>query len=117
MLVFDQLKRDDWRLRLLAAGILAGLAILLSGLWYVQVLSSKRYADDLRKQSFRMVRVPAARGKILDRHGLPLAENRPNYTIHIYLEELRDLFQQEFTRLRPPQRPLTRAQRAALGEE
>ena len=34
------------------------------------------------------MRIPAVRGKILDRNGLALAENRPTYNISLYLEEL-----------------------------
>ena len=31
-------------------------------------------------------RVPAVRGRILDRNGTPLAENRPSYDVNLYLE-------------------------------
>src|SRR5208337_529226 len=88
MLVFDQLKKDDPQLRLLATLVLGGILILLAGLWWVQVVSSRHYQDNLEKQSLRVVRIPAVRGKILDRDGQPLAENQPQFDIALYLEEL-----------------------------
>ena len=81
MLIFDQLKKDDPQLRLLAMMVLAGLLILLAGLWWVQVVSTRRYQQKLEVQSLRTVRIPAVRGRILDREGRPLAENRPQYNI------------------------------------
>ena len=37
-------------------------------------------------------RIPAVRGKILDRNGTALAENRPTYNVSLYLDELRKSF-------------------------
>lgn len=93
----DQVKRGDPRLRILAAGYFSGLLILLAGLWYVQIVSSPRYQDSLKDQSFRTVRVPGARGRILDRHGQPLADNQPQFNVNLYLEDIRHLFTYEYT--------------------
>jgi penicillin-binding protein 2 len=101
MLVFDQLKRDDPHLRLLSIAVLGGICVLLGGLWWVQVVKAREYRANLETQSVRTVRIPATRGKILDRNGNALAENRPDYNISLYLEELRDDFQKKFTELRP----------------
>src|SRR5258708_31923445 len=98
MLVFDQLKKDDPQLRFLAAVVLGGMLILFAGLWWVQVVSSGHYQRNLEKQSIRTVRVPAVRGKILDRDGQPLAENRPSYNVDLYLEELSKNFQTAYAR-------------------
>ena len=38
MLIFDQLKKNDPSLRLLALGVFGGLAVLFIGLWWVQPL-------------------------------------------------------------------------------
>jgi penicillin-binding protein 2 len=101
MLIFDQLKKDDPQLRLVAVAVLCCLGVLLVGLWWVQVVSSGGYKASLETQSYRTVRIPAVRGKILDRNGVALAENRPTYSINLYLEELRGQFQAEFLRERP----------------
>lgn len=101
MFLFDQLKREDPQLRLLSAIVLAGLLVLLAGLWWVQIVSSREYQANLDTQSFRTVRVPAVRGKLLDRNGITLADNRPVYNVSLYLEDLRPEFQKKFAALRP----------------
>src|SRR5436190_1838419 len=88
MFVFDQLKRRDPQLRTIALVVLGGLTVLLGGLWWVQVVSARDYQESLETQCFRTVRIPAVRGKILDREGNVLAENRPTYGVSLYLEEL-----------------------------
>jgi len=88
MLFFDQLKREDRSLQTISFGILAGMIILLVGLWRVQVVSADKYQSNMEKQTFRSVRVPGIRGKILDRNGIALVENRPRYSLDLYLEEL-----------------------------
>ena len=39
--------------------------------------------------SLRRVRLPATRGRILDRNGAVLADNRPSWGVAFYIEELR----------------------------
>lgn len=85
MLIFDQLHKADRHLRLVSWLIAAGLAVLLGGLWWVQVVRSRQFAEDQFNQSYRTVRVPAPRGKIMDRNGVVLAENRPVYSVSLYL--------------------------------
>jgi penicillin-binding protein 2 len=93
MLIFDQLKKNDPQLRVVAILVLAGLLVLLGGLWWVQIVSRRDYQANLETQSFRSVRIPAVRGKILDRNGAVLAENQPAYSINLYLEELSKPFE------------------------
>ena len=97
MFIFDQLKRDDPALRLVSLGVLGGLASLLAGLWWVQVVRGRDYQSHLENQSFRSIRIPAPRGKILDRNGVELANNRASYNVSLYLEELRKPFDNEYT--------------------
>src|SRR5688572_18967058 len=101
MLIFDQLKKSDPQLRLITIAALAGMGILLLGLWFVQVISYRQYAENQKAQSFRTVRIPAIRGKILDRNGVAIAENSPSYNVTVYLDELREDFQREYSRIRP----------------
>ena len=98
MLILDQLKKDDPQLRVITVMVLAGLAVLLSGLWWVQVVSVRDYQAHLERQSFRTVRIPAVRGRILDRNGATLAENRPSYDVSLYLDELRPDFEAAYTK-------------------
>jgi penicillin-binding protein 2 len=97
MLVFDQLKKGDTPLWVMTVGVTLGLGTLVAGLWYIQVISANRYRADLRDQSSRIVRLPAIRGKILDRNGFLLAANRPSYNVNLYLEDIRPSFLHEYT--------------------
>jgi penicillin-binding protein 2 len=101
MLIFDELKKNDPQLRLVAMVLAAGLCILIVGLWWVQVVSAHEYQAHLDTQASRTVRLPALRGKILDREGRVLAENRPCYNLSLYLDDLRGEFKNEYSRLRP----------------
>src|SRR5688572_20882305 len=104
MLFFDQLKKNDAQLRVVAWGVLGGMLVLMGGLWYVQVLSYRLYTENQKAQSYRTVRIPAIRGKILDANSQPLAENQPVYNINLYLDELRQLFKAEWRRSAPKKR-------------
>ena len=80
---------DSWRIAVLAlffAGCLIWLAVSLHR---VQVVNSADLMQDQVRQSVRRVQVPGARGRIFDRNGICLAENRPSYCIAYYVEELR----------------------------
>ena len=97
-----QAQRDkDRRVFTLAAIILAGVTLLLVGLWYVQVATALIYIEDQEIQSMRTVRVPAVRGSILDIHGRPLAQDKPTFVINAYLEELRHHFRDEWRNSQP----------------
>ncbi|HOW66880.1 MAG TPA: penicillin-binding transpeptidase domain-containing protein, partial [Verrucomicrobiota bacterium] len=116
MLLIDQLKKNDPTLQWMAVAVLTGMLVLLSGVLVLQVFSSRAYVESQKNQSLRSVRVPALRGKILDRNGVVLAENRPSYRVVLYLEELREQFQAQYRLAKGP-RKLTRAQMDELGRE
>src|SRR5882762_2749937 len=101
MFVFGQLNKNDPHLRWVGLGMVAGFIVLVVGLWWVQIVSFRDYQSHLEMQSFRTVRIPAVRGKILDRDGQVLAENRPVFNASLFLEELRGDFNREYNRLRP----------------
>jgi penicillin-binding protein 2 len=101
MLIFDQLRKNDMQLQLLAAVICCGLLVLVTGLWWVQIVNAGRYRESIEAQSFRTVRLSATRGKIMDRNGVALADNRPTYNINLYLEELSQAFRTEYKKIRP----------------
>ena len=84
----------------LAIAFLAGLLVLLGGLWRVQVASFEEYERYRRVQSTRTVGEAGVRGRILDRNGEVLAESRPEYGVALYLEEMRPRFQETYRRMR-----------------
>lgn len=107
MLIFDQLKRDDRELRFLAIVMFVGLSVLSSGLWYIQIVRSRHYQENQIGQTTRTVRVPAVRGKILDRNGIPMARNRPVFNLDIYLADLSSRFKASYKVVKKQQPELT----------
>src|SRR4030095_7444298 len=65
-------------------------------------------------QSYRTLRIPAVRGKILDRNGSILAENRPSYNLGLYLEEFRKPFEKTYLKLLSRERAKLQQQ---IGEQ
>ena len=114
MLIIDQLKKNDPHLRLVALVLAGGLLVLLAGLWWVQIVSANEYQSHLQTQAYRTIRIPAVRGKILDREGRVLAENRPRYNLCLYLDDLRKPFDAAYAPLR---KQALAGQRAAIAAE
>ena len=79
------------RIRLLIFGIivLLGIVYLWFCLYDIQVVQTRAFESAQDYHSLRRVRLPATRGKILDRNGVVLADNKPSYCVSIYLEEMR----------------------------
>lgn len=77
----------------LRVAILGGIAFVLFAivffrLWYLQVLSGDQYLQQARDNRVREVRVQAPRGKVLDRHGDPIVENRAANVVQLDPESL-----------------------------
>src|SRR5260221_11145854 len=104
MLVFDQIRKDDPQLRFLAITVLGGMGVLLAGLWWVQVVSTRYYREKMETQSVRTVRIPAIRGKILDPEGRPLAENLPRFNVDLFVGDFRGTNQVAYSKSRAPTR-------------
>ncbi len=70
--------------------LMTGVFLLLTGsLWRLQVSKVSQFETRQNIQSLRRVRLPGIRGKIYDRNGLCLADNRPVYSIALFPEEIR----------------------------
>lgn len=85
----DLFSRELTRLRLVLAAMLGALVFLAAMLWHIQVMEVRKYRGSAVKQSVRKVRLPGVRGRIFDRNGVCLADNRPSYCLAVYIEELR----------------------------
>ena len=79
----------NWRIALLALAMVASLALLARRLHGIQVVESRAYAGSQMRQSVRRVQIPAPRGRIFDRDGVCLADNRPSFCIALFIEDLR----------------------------
>ncbi len=78
------------RIRLLQRLILSGLLAIWVGLFSTQVLHGPIYRDKAERNRTRLVHLPAARGSILDRRGIPLAEDRLHFELAILPQELQN---------------------------
>ena len=81
-------RSDEFRITVLASIVLAAMLLLTGKLWYVQVARGEEYTARIRNSSQVSVRLPAVRGEILDRHGIPLARNRASLAVEFYLPEM-----------------------------
>ncbi|KAF0184521.1 MAG: penicillin-binding protein 2 [Nitrospirae bacterium] len=75
------------------SALLIGLvfSVLLFRMFQLQVFDSDRYKRLAEENRFRIVKIPAPRGIIYDRNGIPLVENIPNFSISIVPENVNSL--------------------------
>ncbi len=83
-------ERVRFRVAILGVIVLAMLSVLLSRLWFLQVLTGERYAHASETNRVRIVWLEAPRGRILDRNGVELAKNRPSLAVGLRRDDLRD---------------------------
>lgn len=83
--------RDQGR-RILYASLIAGgfFFLLLTRLWYLQVVDSERLVELSEINRLRFVPVAASRGAILDRSGRVLVGNTPSFSVAVVPQEVRD---------------------------
>ena len=62
--------------------------VLIGQLWYLQVLEGGRFLDASDKNRIRVRPIAAPRGILFDRHGTPLVDNRPAFTLSLIPREL-----------------------------
>jgi penicillin-binding protein 2 len=69
------------RARVARGLVVVVIGVLIAAFFRVQILSSSRYQLASEQNRLRAVPLPAPRGLILDRNGVPLAENVPGYAV------------------------------------
>lgn len=84
---------QNFRNRLLIATVILGLAFLVLGsrLWYLQVLKGEEFAKFSMENHIRVERIPAPRGRILDRYGKELVVNRTSFDIYVIPKNVKDI--------------------------
>ncbi|MDP6893572.1 MAG: penicillin-binding transpeptidase domain-containing protein [Verrucomicrobiota bacterium] len=116
MFIFDQLRSKDIPIKVIVLFILCCFLVLAAKLWELQVSAVVSFQNRQENQSVRAIRLPATRGKILDRNKKPLAVNRLRFDIHIYIDELRPLFREHYFNLKKG-RKMNRPEQLRLGKE
>ncbi|HEY8900449.1 MAG TPA: penicillin-binding transpeptidase domain-containing protein [Chthoniobacterales bacterium] len=102
-----------FRIIFLAAVIVGGLAILISRLWWVQIVRGDYYLAKVKGGSRVTVRLPAVRGEIKDRNGVPLVENRASFEVDFYLPDIVRAYKKEHGK--PPLRDVKFRRRDRYG--
>lgn len=87
------MRNDTPRLRLGMLGVMAVslFAAMFARLWYLQVLASPEYQVQAQALQARTVIEPAPRGRILDRNGEVLVDNRLSYVVTLDRRRFADL--------------------------
>src|ERR1700733_1689867 len=70
------------RLRYVAIVFVAALVLLVGRLWQLQVLRGDSYYERTISNVVKESYLPSVRGKILDRNGVALADNRPAFNVY-----------------------------------
>ena len=78
------------RIAILGGIALVMFAIVFFRLWYLQVLSGDRYLAQANNNRVREIKTPAPRGKIVDRNGHTLVDNRNAQVVEIAPDKLPD---------------------------
>jgi len=78
----------SFRILFIGALIILGMVALTARLWYVQIARGPEYTAKISSGSRVTVRIPAVRGEILDRNGIPLVQNRASFDVDFYLPDM-----------------------------
>ncbi len=87
-MLVDERRIAHWRLIILGGLWAVALGVLIYRLYELQVARGQEYVKRLRTQTTVAVRLSPARGLVVDRAGVALAENRASYDIDLYLDQL-----------------------------
>lgn len=72
----------------LASMALVAFFVIVGQLWYLQVLEGGRFLDASDKNRIRVRPIAAPRGILFDRHGVPMVDNQPAFTLSLIPHEL-----------------------------
>ena len=78
------------RLQAVQMAFAIGILLLLARAVQVQLVTGKRYAEEAAKQQTEQIVLPARRGTVYDRNGVPLAITVENYHVGVAPNELRN---------------------------
>lgn len=71
--------------------VLVQVFIIVAGrMWYVQIIRGDEFEKFSLNNRVRSVRIPAPRGRILDRRGRELVVNRPSFNVYVVPEDIKD---------------------------
>jgi len=74
----------------MSIAVAAVFLVLLSRLWYLQVIESENLRNLSESNRLRLVPIAASRGAILDRNGKVLVNNTPSFSVAVVPQDVRD---------------------------
>jgi penicillin-binding protein 2 len=75
------------RMMVLAYAISAAMLILAGGFWHFQMAQTSYYAELADQNRFKQIPLIAPRGRMFDREGRILVDNRPSYDVVLVRED------------------------------
>ena len=78
------------RVLVLSVAVAAMFFMLLTRLWYLQIVESDRLQELSETNRLRLVPVTASRGAILDRNGKVLVNNTPSFSVAVVPQDVKD---------------------------
>lgn len=83
---------QNFRIRLVVATVIlvAAFLVITLRLWQLQILEGDEFEKFSHENRIRVERVPAPRGRILDRYGRELVVNRPSFDIYVLPKDIND---------------------------
>ena len=78
------------RALMLAGGKSVLMAALIGRMYYLQVIEADRYRTLADENRINLRLLAPRRGRIVDRFGLPVADNQQNYRVLLISENTRD---------------------------
>ena len=82
---------NDSRFRIAVIGALfvTGLLVLWGRLYYIQVMGGEKHLEQVSNQSMRRIRIPNRRGRIVSSDNVVFADNRLEFDLVFYPEEMK----------------------------
>ncbi len=69
--------------------IIVGLSLILFfRVWQLQILEGQNYRELAENNRLRILKIPAPRGIIYDRNGIPLVKNIPSFSVYLSTQNL-----------------------------
>ena len=87
------------RLKWVALIGIGALVVLIGRLWQLQVMRGEGYYERTVSNVVKERYLPSVRGKILDRHGMPMADNRPAFNIYATPRQMTRQLEAELVRM------------------